>query len=96
MKSCLNPPGPSGKANVITSYSIHYTKLYETIPPSIIGIVFTGLRVPVGWMLSLPKILGMVGVWWAISLSSVVKGLVSMTWFIMVVNQLNDKSSIDL
>ncbi len=73
-----------------------FNGLGKTIPPSIIGIVFTGLRVPVGWMLSLPKILGMVGVWWAISLSSVVKGLVSMTWFIMVVNQLNDKSSIDL
>ncbi|MCW3805929.1 MATE family efflux transporter [Plebeiibacterium marinum] len=64
----------------------------RTIPPSIIGIIFTGARVPAAYVLSFEKVLGMFGIWWAISLSSVVKGLVSLSWFMIVLRKKSGKS----
>lgn len=59
----------------------------RTVPPSIIGIVFTGSRVPAALILSAEKYLGMLGIWWAISLSSVVKGLTLVAWYISVLHR---------
>lgn len=59
----------------------------KTVPPSIVGIVFTGARVPAGMLLSAEKALGMVGIWWAISLSSIIKGLALMTWYMRILRQ---------
>ena len=56
----------------------------RTIPPSIVGITFTGARVPAAMLLSAESVLGMFGIWWAISLSSVVKGTVLSLWYIFV------------
>jgi putative MATE family efflux protein len=56
----------------------------RTIPPSVTGIVFTGARVPAALILSSEKLLGMLGIWWAISLSSVVKGLILMIWYLRI------------
>ena len=64
----------------------------QTVPPSAIGIVFTGARVPAGYILSSAKLLGMYGIWWAISLSSVVKGIISMTWFLILLNKKSGKT----
>jgi putative MATE family efflux protein len=58
----------------------------RTVPPSIIGIVFTGSRVPAAMILSLEKYLGMLGIWWAISLSSVVKGISLTAWYMTVLH----------
>ena len=63
----------------------------RTIPPSVIGIVFTGARVPGAFVLSSAKLLGMFGIWWAISLSSVVKGIVSFSWYITVLRKKSGK-----
>lgn len=66
----------------------------RTVPPSIIGIVFTGARVPAAMVLSLEKYLGMLGIWWAISLSSVVKGVGLMGWYMTVLHgNGNDKTN---
>lgn len=61
--------------------------LGRTIIPSVISIVFTGLRVPFsyasiffGW--------GLNAVWWTISLSSVVKGIIAFTIFIIILYRL--------
>ncbi|WP_289055285.1 MATE family efflux transporter [Carboxylicivirga marina] len=59
----------------------------RTVPPSIVGVVFTGARVPAAMILSLEKYLGMLGIWWAISLSSVVKGIGLMGWYISVLHR---------
>ena len=59
----------------------------RTVPPSIIGIVFTGARVPAAMVLSLERYLGMLGIWWAISLSSVVKGIGLMGWYMAVLHR---------
>lgn len=56
----------------------------RSIPPSVTGIVFTGLRVPLAMILIAPSVLGLFGIWWAITLSSVVKGFILPLWFILV------------
>ncbi len=65
----------------------------RTVPPSIIGIVFTGGRVPAAMVLSLDKYLGMLGIWWVISLSSVVKGISLMAWYMSVLKRHSGCSS---
>lgn len=52
----------------------------RTVPPAIISITFNGLRIPLAIGLSALG-LGITGVWWAISISSVLKGLTSFIWF---------------
>ncbi|QZT36704.1 MATE family efflux transporter [Halosquirtibacter xylanolyticus] len=59
--------------------------LGKTNPPSFVGITFTGLRIPLAlWLTSIPA-LGMTGVWWSISISSVVKGIVLFAWFMIFI-----------
>ncbi len=53
----------------------------KTMTPSIISVLFTGLRVPAAIILSRPEILGINGVWWSISSSSVFKGIILSTIF---------------
>lgn len=57
----------------------------KTIPPSLVGIVFTGMRIPLAIYLSQANILGINGVWWAISLTSMIKGVILVTLFIFMV-----------
>jgi len=54
----------------------------KTLPPSIVSIIFTGLRVPMAMFLSSAALLGLSGVWWSISISSIIKGLIMASWFI--------------
>lgn len=56
----------------------------KTIPPSINGIILTGARIPAAIILSRPNILGLSGVWWSISISSILKGIVLLIWFTAV------------
>lgn len=55
----------------------------KTLPPSLVSIVFTGLRIPAALILSSPNILGLNGVWWSISISSILKGVVIFGWFMI-------------
>lgn len=52
----------------------------RTVPPAIISITFNTLRIPIAIGLSAAG-LGVVGVWWAISLSSMLKGIAAFIWF---------------
>jgi len=58
-----------------------FNGLNKTLPPSLVSIIFTGLRVPGAIILSRPELLGLEGVWWSISMSSVLKGIVLVGWF---------------
>lgn len=49
--------------------------LGRTYIPSIIIAVLTGCRIPMAILLSKPEVLGLNGIWWSITLSSVVKGI---------------------
>lgn len=57
--------------------------LGKTVIPSVISVVFTGLRVPFAY-LSVFTGIGLNGVWWTISLSSVAKGVFVFTIFIVI------------
>lgn len=52
----------------------------RTIPPAVISIGFNTLRIPLAMLLAS---IGMeiIGVWWAISLTSIAKGITSAAWF---------------
>lgn len=52
----------------------------RTVPPAVISITFNSLRIPLAIGLSAIG-LGITGVWWAISISSVLKGVTSFVWF---------------
>lgn len=64
-----------------------FNGLGKTAPPSIIGIVFNALRIPAAILLSAPHVLGLNGVWWSISMSSVFKGVILTAWFILLLKQ---------
>lgn len=51
----------------------------KTAPPAIVSILFNTLRVPLAVLLA--SAIGVNGVWWAISTTSVVKGICSATWY---------------
>ena len=55
----------------------------KTVPPSVTGILFNTLRIPIAMLLSATA-LGLNGVWWTLSLSCVLKGLVLPAWFLIV------------
>lgn len=56
-----------------------YNGLGRTKPPAIMSVIFTGSRVPLAYVLSMPGLLGLNGVWWTITGTSVVKGILMMT-----------------
>lgn len=59
-----------------------YNGLGRTLTPSLIGITLTGMRIPLAIFLSAATLLGLNGVWWSISMTSVLKGLVLCGLFI--------------
>lgn len=58
-----------------------FNGLGKTMPPSIVSILFTSARIPMAILLS--EILGVNGVWWAISISSIIKGITLVCWFVL-------------
>ncbi|MCK5779931.1 MAG: MATE family efflux transporter [Psychrilyobacter sp.] len=54
----------------------------KTLPPSIVSIIFTGARIPMALLLSATA-LGLNGVWWSITISSILKGIILPIWFII-------------
>lgn len=54
----------------------------RTIEPAIISISFNALRIPLAYYLA--SQMGIVGVWWAIAISTVCKGIILPTWFAVV------------
>jgi putative MATE family efflux protein len=61
--------------------------------PSVISIIFTSLRVPLALLLSTSFLFGIEGVWMSISISSFVKGIISMTIFIHIMHSYGNKRS---
>lgn len=55
-----------------------YNGLGLTKPPAIMSVIFTGSRVPLAILLSMPGLLGLSGVWWTITLTSIIKGILMM------------------
>jgi len=54
----------------------------RTYIPSIIITVLTGARVPLAYFLSRSEILGLSGVWWSISITSTIKGILMISVYL--------------
>lgn len=62
-----------------------FNGLGKTLIPSAISIIFTGLRIPAVIFLSSQEMFGLNGVWWSISISSVIKGILLVILFYSIV-----------
>lgn len=71
-----------------------FNGLGRTSIPSAVGIIFNALRIPAAWLLSGYTPLGLNGIWWAISISSVFKGTVLSLLFYFIVIKKYDKHGI--
>lgn len=60
----------------------------KTVPPSIISIIFTGMRIPMAILFG-KTALGLNGVWVSISLSSVLKGVILVILFVVFMRKFN-------
>ncbi len=64
--------------------------LGKTLPPAIVSIILTGARIPMALALSATA-LGLNGVWWSISISSIFKGTIISAMFIVFIYKRRDK-----
>ena len=70
-----------------------YAGVGNTLPSSAVSIVFTGLRIPAAMALSATA-LGLSGVWWSISISSIFKGVILTGVFLAFLARLTRKQQI--
>lgn len=55
----------------------------RTIPPAIISITCNYLRIPMAiWFTAMG--MGVMGIWWAISISCIMKGVIAVIWFALI------------
>jgi putative MATE family efflux protein len=62
----------------------------RTIPPAIISISCNYLRIPMA-LLFISLGWGLVGIWWTICLTSIIKGIVILVWFLAIKRRTLDK-----
>lgn len=63
----------------------------RTVPPSVISIIFTSARIPLA-MLLITTSLALNGIWWSITISSIFKGILLLTWFLFFLRKEMKKS----
>jgi len=61
----------------------------RTLPPAIINITFNAARIPLAYILA--EQMGIIGVWWAMAISTVCKGTILPLWFSVIYRRLNKK-----
>lgn len=54
----------------------------NTTPPALVSIVFTGARIPLAYCLTTFPALGLTGIWWSVTLSSIIKGTILPLWYL--------------
>jgi Na+-driven multidrug efflux pump len=54
----------------------------RTMPPALTSIFFTGARIPMAFFLTAFPAIGLNGIWWSITLSSIFKGTVLPLWYL--------------
>ena len=73
----------------ITTQGVFYG-MGRTVPPAIISISCNYLRIPMAlWLVSLGW--GLSGIWWTICLTSILKGIVILVWFLAIKKKTLDK-----
>lgn len=63
-----------------------FNGLGRTLPPAVVSITLNGLRIPMALILSSTE-LGLNGVWWSISISSILKGTILTTWYLILLKR---------
>lgn len=63
-----------------------FNGLGRTTPPAIISIIFNTLRIPIAIILGTQ--MGVTGVWWAISITSLFKGMILFVWYMLLQRKL--------
>lgn len=58
----------------------------KTIPPSVISIIFSAIRIPMALIL-IQTPLALNGIWWSITISSILKGVLLFTLFVIVLKK---------
>ena len=58
-----------------------FAGLGKTLPPSIVSILFTSIRIPMVMLLG--SMWELSGVWWSLTISSILKGVILTVWFII-------------
>ncbi len=53
----------------------------NTFPPMIVSVPGSVLRIPIAYLLAMKLGLGVAGIWWALTLTTVAKGIVIALWF---------------
>lgn len=65
----------------------------STVPPSIVSILFTFSRIPLAMFLS-QTALGLDGIWWSITVTACLKGIVLPVWFILYLKKMGRNYSV--
>ena len=69
-----------------------FNGLGHTIPPAVEGILLTAARIPLALLLILTP-LGLNGIWWSITSTSIFKGVLLLIWFLFFLKrEMNRKS----
>ncbi|MDD2525511.1 MAG: MATE family efflux transporter [Bacteroidales bacterium] len=63
-----------------------FNGLGKTHIPAVIGIAFNALRIPTAWLFVYTLGMGVTGIWWAISLSSILKGVLLSVWYMLLLH----------
>jgi len=66
----------------ITMQGIFYG-LGRTVPPAIISIVHNYMRIPIALLL-VHQGMGVDAIWWAVSLTTIAKGITLTLWFMII------------
>ena len=64
-----------------------FSGLGKTVPPSISSIVLTAARIPMAVALT-STALGLNGIWWSITISSIFKGVILTGWFLIYLKKM--------
>jgi putative MATE family efflux protein len=64
-----------------------FNGLGYTQPPALVGVVFNVLRIPMAIYFVKVLNLGINGIWWSITLSSVFKGIISYVWITVLLKE---------
>ena len=79
----------------ITTQGVFYG-MGRTVPPAIISITCNYLRIPMAlWFVSMGW--GLPGIWWTICLTSILKGIIILVWFLLIkkktLDNMNDNTN---
>ncbi|MEG0645855.1 MATE family efflux transporter [Bacteroides neonati] len=66
----------------ITMQGVFYG-LGRTVPPAIISITLNYIRIPLAICL-IQLGMGVEGIWWAVSITTIAKGIILLTWFLII------------